>query len=91
VTDAVSHEEREKDERDSSSVVVVEVIIDGLSIDDDTEGADAMLEWSDTAQACSRGMETSDVSSASSKKVAIVAYVRQDWMDSPPRPCSIGS
>jgi hypothetical protein len=90
MTDAVSHEEREKDETESSSVVVVAVamvgVVDELSADEATEGADAILEWSDAGRPSSRGMETSNVSSGSSKNVAIVARVRHDWMG----PCSIG-
>lgn len=88
MVDAVSHEEREQDERDSSSVVVVvAVIIDELPLDDVTEGADVIVDWSPLS---SRGMVTRDVSSASSRKVAMIARARHDWMGSPPRPCSIG-
>jgi hypothetical protein len=96
VTEAVSQEEREEDECDSSSAVEAVVIIVGMldevSIDRDTEGADAILAWSDAEQPSSRGGSdrASDVSSGSSKKVAMIARVRHDWMKGPPRPCSIG-
>jgi hypothetical protein len=72
VMDAVSLEEIEQEERSPSSddPVVGTVVI--VVVEEDTEGADATLMWSDAGRVW-RGIETSDVSSESSRKVAIVA------------------
>jgi hypothetical protein len=73
VIDAVSREEIEREERSPSSddTVVGTVVI--VVVEEDLDGADATLMGSDAGRAW-RGIETSNVSSESSRKVAIIAH-----------------